>query len=208
MGSQYLLVIYLSVTENPRMPKDSPIVAARRIRLREWIDMYYGGKQADFVRATGINQGELSGLLRHKSFREEKAANIEAVAKMPDGYLQRPESGPPSRPEIGSSSDAAVAEAPASYEADPSAAIERLRSDIDSLRQVVGLLSLALVHNVPDAIERVADELRQAHHGLPIDRNFLAKYLQRVDNALAARRASVGPQHPESIPTSGAAPRP
>lgn len=103
---------------------------------------------------------------------------------------------------------AKVSDPPGDYEADPSAAIEQLRSDIDSLRQVVGLLSLALVHNVPDAIERVADELRQAHHGLPIDRNFLAKYLQRVDNALAARRASVGPQHPESIPTSGAAPRP
>lgn len=109
--------------------------------------------------------------------------------------------GPPPR-------SAAVSDSRAEYQIDPSAVIERMRSDIQSLQQVIGLLTLALVHNVPDAVERVAEELRLEQHDLPIDQNFLGKFLKRVDNALAARRETVGPQHPESIQTSGASPRP
>jgi phage repressor protein C with HTH and peptisase S24 domain len=67
--------------------EDSPVVAARRARLREWIDTYFSGKQADFVAVTGINQGELSGLLKTKSFGEKKAAALEIAAGMPAGYL-------------------------------------------------------------------------------------------------------------------------
>lgn len=69
------------------MKADTPIVATRRRRLREWIDAHHGGSQAAFVLATTINQGELSGLLRDKSFGEKKAAAIEASANMPTGYL-------------------------------------------------------------------------------------------------------------------------
>jgi len=65
-------------------------VEARRQRLREWIDTHYAGTQAKFVAATGINQGELSGLLKSKSFGEKKAAAIEAQANMPPGYLVVP----------------------------------------------------------------------------------------------------------------------
>ncbi len=70
--------------------RDSPIMAARRKRLREWIDAQHGGVQAQFQKAIGINQGELSGLLNSKSFGEKKAMAIEVAAAMPDGYLTRP----------------------------------------------------------------------------------------------------------------------
>ncbi|MCW0398751.1 hypothetical protein NG829_08375 [Xanthomonas sacchari] len=60
----------------------------RRARLRQWIDERFHGVQADFVRATGINQGELSLLLKDKSFGEKRAASIEKKAGMPPGYLE------------------------------------------------------------------------------------------------------------------------
>lgn len=85
--SQYRLVNYPSVTETPRMKTDTPTVATRRRRLREWINTRHEGSQAAFVAATGINQGELSLLLKDKSFGEKKAAAIELAAGMPTGYL-------------------------------------------------------------------------------------------------------------------------
>ena len=91
MPCQYLLVLYLMVTETSVMPAhDTPTVMARRQRLQEWIDSHFEGKQALFVAATGINQGELSGLLRNKSFGEKKAEALERKASMPAGYLVCP----------------------------------------------------------------------------------------------------------------------
>jgi hypothetical protein len=74
---------------------DSPIVAARRQRLQAWIDAHFAGSQSDFIRdltARGhvINQGELSGLLRNKSFGEKKAEKLEEQTGMPKGYLVYP----------------------------------------------------------------------------------------------------------------------
>jgi phage repressor protein C with HTH and peptisase S24 domain len=89
--SQYRLVNYPSVTETPAMKTDSPIVATRRKRLRQWIDERHNGSQAAFVMAAQINQGELSLLLKDKSFGEKKAAAIERDAGMPPGYLSDPE---------------------------------------------------------------------------------------------------------------------
>lgn len=66
------------------------VVEVRRERLREWINDKYKGIQAGFVEDTGINQGELSGLLKAKSFGERKARNIEKMAGMPDGWLDGP----------------------------------------------------------------------------------------------------------------------
>lgn len=70
--------------------QDTPIVAARRKRLQEWLDQHFEGSQAAFVTATGINQGELSLLLKSKSFGERRAASLEALAKMPPGHLVSP----------------------------------------------------------------------------------------------------------------------
>ncbi|WDI91957.1 helix-turn-helix transcriptional regulator [Xanthomonas campestris] len=85
---QYRLVNYQAVTENPFMTTaDTPLVALRRARLQQWINDHHEGKQADFVRAAGVNQGELSLLLKNKSFGEKRAAAIEKAAGMPAGYL-------------------------------------------------------------------------------------------------------------------------
>lgn len=70
---------------------DTPTVAARRARLKEWIDAHHRGVQADFRSKIGINQGELSALLNGgKSFGEKKAEAIEVAAGMPSGHLVRP----------------------------------------------------------------------------------------------------------------------
>jgi phage repressor protein C with HTH and peptisase S24 domain len=68
---------------------DTPIVALRRAKLRKWIEDHHAGIQAQFVTNTGINQGELSGLLGKKSFGEKRAASLEAAAGMPAGYLSQ-----------------------------------------------------------------------------------------------------------------------
>jgi len=59
----------------------------RRQNLRLWIEEKFEGSQARFVDATGINQGELSALLKDKSFGEKKARKLELLAGMPEGYL-------------------------------------------------------------------------------------------------------------------------
>lgn len=68
------------------------IVANRRARLRQWINEHCSGSQAQFIATTAdgdkqLNQGELSGLLRAKSFGEKKARALERQAGMPIGYL-------------------------------------------------------------------------------------------------------------------------
>lgn len=66
---------------------ETDVVARRRLNLKAWIDERFKGVQAAFVDKTGINQGELSGLLRAKSFGEKKARALEKQAGMPDGWL-------------------------------------------------------------------------------------------------------------------------
>lgn len=67
------------------------IVETRRLRLKQWIDKIYQGYQARMVDDIGINQGELSGLLKSKSFGEKKARSLENQARMPQGYLDEME---------------------------------------------------------------------------------------------------------------------
>ena len=69
-------------------------VSARRKMLSIWIKEYFG-TQAAFAAAYEINQGELSGLLKTKSFGSKRARAIEAIAKMPHKYL---EGGTPANP--------------------------------------------------------------------------------------------------------------
>jgi len=59
----------------------------RRARLAQLIDERYEGSQSKFVEHTGENQGEVSALLRHKSFGEKKARKIEVKAELPVGWL-------------------------------------------------------------------------------------------------------------------------
>lgn len=71
---------------------EDPVVANRRSRLKLWIDTNCDGSQKLFIASTNdgekqINQGELSGLLRTKSFGEKRARALERQARMPLGYL-------------------------------------------------------------------------------------------------------------------------
>ena len=61
----------------------------RRDNLRSWIDKHCDSSQAKFIDQTDINQGELSGLLRDKSFGEKKARSLEEKAKMPTFWLDK-----------------------------------------------------------------------------------------------------------------------
>ena len=67
--------------------KTKDVVQRRRDNLRTWIDDNFNGSQARFIDETGVNQGELSGLLRKKSFGERKARALELQAKMPPYWL-------------------------------------------------------------------------------------------------------------------------
>lgn len=62
-------------------------VSLRRKNLQRWIDREHYGKQADFIAKHDLNQGEVSGLLRSKSFGEVKARNLELKCEMPPNYL-------------------------------------------------------------------------------------------------------------------------
>jgi SOS-response transcriptional repressor LexA len=65
------------------------IAENRRKRLQLLITQKYG-TQAEFVRQTGMNQGEISGLTRgSKSFGEKKARRIEELTQTPAGWLDR-----------------------------------------------------------------------------------------------------------------------
>ncbi len=67
----------------------------RRKNLEQLIREKYG-HQAGFIRATGINQGELSAILRGvKSFGEKKARKLEQDAGLLPGLLDRAVIGSP-----------------------------------------------------------------------------------------------------------------
>ena len=63
------------------------ITELRRANLRQWIDERCGGRQALFAQTAAINPGELSALLKNKSFGEKKARKIEQAAAMPAMWL-------------------------------------------------------------------------------------------------------------------------
>lgn len=68
----------------------------RRARLRQWIDERYGGSQASFVAEHKLNQGEISSLLKDKSFGSVKARNLETLTGMPERYLDDRQGSVPS----------------------------------------------------------------------------------------------------------------
>ena len=81
------------------MPSPINIAELRRRNLREWINRLHQGRQIDFVSATGINQGELSALLKNKPFGERKARKIEHSAGMPALWLDTDHSQPAPAPQ-------------------------------------------------------------------------------------------------------------
>lgn len=74
------------------LQNEPPAIAVRRRRLREWIETRFEGSQVRFIadcsqRGHELNQGELSGLLKAKSFGEKKARKLEEIAQMPHHFL-------------------------------------------------------------------------------------------------------------------------
>lgn len=69
-------------------------VENRRRQLRKWIDSHFPNMAA-FVARHGLNQGEISGLLKTKSFGSRKARNLEEAAGMPLRYLEQTDEGSP-----------------------------------------------------------------------------------------------------------------
>lgn len=75
--------------------KTQDIQDIRRARLAELIRRHFDEKQADFLRVTGGNQGELSGILKGtKSFGEKKARKLEEQAKLLSMSLDAPDGSP------------------------------------------------------------------------------------------------------------------
>ncbi|WP_223165154.1 hypothetical protein, partial [Massilia frigida] len=72
----------------------------RRERLRQLITERYKS-QADFVAATGENQGEVSALLKDKSFGEKKARKLEVKCGLPEGWLDEGENASQASPAEG-----------------------------------------------------------------------------------------------------------
>lgn len=81
-------VIYIQPPpiEYPAMGEDS-VVEIRRARLKRVIEDRYRGIQANMVRDTGINAGELSGLLKTRFFGEKKARTLERQIGLSDMWL-------------------------------------------------------------------------------------------------------------------------
>ncbi len=95
--SQHLLVIYPAVIENSGMKRSTEAVEDtenRRRQLQLWIEARHAGKQSAFVAAHKLNQGEISALLKDKSFGGVKARNLEAKCGMPPRYLDQREAEP------------------------------------------------------------------------------------------------------------------
>lgn len=64
-------------------------VANRRRQLRRWIDDHCGGIQSRFAIENELNAGEVSGLLKEKSFGEKRARSLETKSGMPFKYLEQ-----------------------------------------------------------------------------------------------------------------------
>lgn len=65
----------------------SRLQETRRKRLAQLIDEQYGGSQAKFIEETNENQGEVSALLKSKSFGEKKARKLEEKCGLPKHWL-------------------------------------------------------------------------------------------------------------------------
>lgn len=71
----------------------------RRRQLRKWINDHFPNTAA-FVARYQLNQGEISGLLKTKSFGSRKARNLEEAVGMPFRYLENVDEDSPLGPGI------------------------------------------------------------------------------------------------------------
>lgn len=62
-------------------------VVVRRKQLKAWIDAHYDSTRA-FCLEFGLNESDISQLLRQKSFGSRRARNLEQKTGMPSRYLE------------------------------------------------------------------------------------------------------------------------
>jgi hypothetical protein len=84
----------VKIAAMPNPPPIADVVAHRRARLRLWINTYFNESQAAFIADCALhghelNQGEISGLLKKKSFGEKRARSLELQSRMTPGWLDR-----------------------------------------------------------------------------------------------------------------------
>ncbi|MGU2444406.1 hypothetical protein ACTXHA_28735 [Burkholderia cenocepacia] len=103
------------------------IADRHRARLAELIRLHFGDMPVNFIKRTGINQGELSGLLRSKSFGPVKARNLEEKAGLLPLSLEQEDGQPFFANEVASggypSSLAPTPEAPLEVSSDSARAL-------------------------------------------------------------------------------------
>ncbi|SAI47294.1 Uncharacterised protein [Bordetella ansorpii] len=71
----------------------------RRTKLRQWIFAHFPTVTA-FASQYGLNQGEISGLLRNKSFGPKRARSLEKKVGMPIRHLELDEHADPVAPRV------------------------------------------------------------------------------------------------------------
>jgi len=138
---------------------DTPTVAARRVRLREWIRERFAGSRKAFLEDVASRGGELdptevSSLQSgKKSFGEKKAEQIEIAAGMPKDYLVRPlaDDSDPWADVTGYSQAAGLGSGP---EAQEWAQTHKLKFRRDSLsRKRLNPKHLAVMYGAGDSME-------------------------------------------------------
>ncbi|HIE0523775.1 TPA: S24 family peptidase [Stenotrophomonas maltophilia] len=141
--------------------EDTPVVAARRSRLRAWIKEHFDGSRKAFLEDVASRGGyldptEVSNLQSgKKSFGEVKAEQVEIAANMPKGYLVSPLSSEddPWADVIGYSHAAGLGSGP---EAAEWAETHKLKFRRESLsRKRLNPNNLAVMYGAGDSMEPV-----------------------------------------------------
>lgn len=138
------------------------VTDTRRARLAELVKKF--GSQAELVRQSGERQGEISALLREKSFGERKARKIESKLGLPAGWLDE-------KFETDSQTEKKSINWP------------RREPDVSDLNPDDYVVVPALVRRATGASEAVRAEttlLEQKKNSLPIPKLWLAQFGRNV----------------------------
>ncbi|SAI72973.1 Uncharacterised protein [Bordetella ansorpii] len=78
------------------MDIDDRDMQVRRAKLKKWIFNHFPSITA-FAKHYGLSQGEISSLLRDKSFGPRRARSLERALDLPPRYLESDDPTPPSK---------------------------------------------------------------------------------------------------------------
>jgi hypothetical protein len=167
---------------------DSPVVKARRDRLRSWIKERFKGSRKDFVadaeaRGHKIDPTEVSNLQTgRKSFGEKKAAALEVQARMPPGYLVTP---------LLPADAGKRAPREQADERSSGLQIARLENDIHAINMALGTLMATMVEHRPAEAVEAAAALRKKSPKEYVDQGLILELIEVLEKAKPARRQGV-----------------